>query len=257
MLDNLTQCDHKVKLFRSTIFTAINIQTRRRMTTHKVLESHAIQDIILQFLFHFDPNRVYPIYPAHCQCGIKYESIRLSREDLRLRMEKKQREEQKRSVESVDKLRAWKAIRLSSRRLRQVADKMYSFETLHFVDAVLNNNLPAFKFFMTRPEIQVQEGLMFASWKGNIQMLGLLVADERVVVKRSKSSNFDAFGVAASNEATSILRSVPDRQSHEGGFSCRDTRVEREKILLDWMEHLQRSRMEGKDNRRKRNHSDV
>ncbi|PRP83731.1 putative ankyrin repeat protein [Planoprotostelium fungivorum] len=201
------------------------------MSTHKILESHDIQDLILQFLFQFDPNRVYPIYPAHCQCGIE------------------QREEQKQSVESVDKLRAWKAVRLSSRRLRQVADKMYSFETVHFVDAVLNNNLPAFKFFMTRPEIQVQEGLMFASWKGNIEMLGLLVADERVVVKRSKSSNFDAFGVAASNEATSILRSAPDRQSHKGGASCRfgDTRVEREKILRDWMEHLQRSRMEGKE----------
>ncbi|PRP83743.1 hypothetical protein PROFUN_09075 [Planoprotostelium fungivorum] len=224
-------------------FADHNPQTRRRMTTHRVLESLDIQDLILQFLFHFDPNRVYPIYPAHCQCGIEYESIRLTREDLRFRMEQKQREEQKRSVESVDELRAWKAVRLSSRRLRQVADKMYSFETVHFVDAVLKNNLPAFKFFMTRPEIQVQEGLMFASWKGNIEMLGLLVGDERVVVKRSKSSNFDVFGVSSSEEADLVLESAPDRQFHEGGFSCRDTRVEREKILRDWVEHL-RSRME-------------
>jgi hypothetical protein len=128
-------------------------------------------------------------------------------------------------LKSIEKLRAWKNLRQCSRRFRDLADKMYEFESLHFLDAVIKKNVPAVKKLLAQKSIDpatsvgysTNFALMYACWKDDVELVKLLLNDERVAIPDDKGTNYSVRGVAQSREMSEILSKFPNRVVHKCG----------------------------------------
>lgn len=174
-------------------------------------------------MFQYDEKKTYIYTKSYCTCNEDFESIYLGDDEIAEEFEEDEGRIRSQNLKSIEKLRAWKNLRQCSRRLRDLADKMYEFESLHFLDAVIKKNVPAVKKLLAQksidPAISVRHStnfaLMYACWKEDGEMVKLLLNDERVAIPEDEGSNYSVRGVVKSREMSEILSKFPDRIVHQ------------------------------------------
>ncbi|PRP83886.1 hypothetical protein PROFUN_08917 [Planoprotostelium fungivorum] len=127
------------------------------IASHPILEAPEIQDIILRYVFDYDEQSVHP-FTQHRHSFCPYDEMDrnyCNKEEMNRRMTKAMEGYRRQQCQSVERLQTWKAIRQCSRRMRQVADQFCTFETWHYLLAIFRSDLPAVRFFLSKPEIDV------------------------------------------------------------------------------------------------------
>ncbi|PRP86459.1 hypothetical protein PROFUN_05378 [Planoprotostelium fungivorum] len=179
-------------------------------TSHRIMEAHEIQDLILGFVFGDDQRK--PSYTRQ-RCGCKMTAgITWHRAQIDDAIRKTVERVRAHKCKSLDRLRAWKNIRQCSSRLKHVADRLYTFDAFHYLDAVFRSDPSAVRFFLARHEIDanIPIALLYSCWRGDEMMAELLLSNGRVTVWRSSIIHFDPWVVSTSMRMKKILdRHVP------------------------------------------------
>jgi hypothetical protein len=219
---------HKINMKRK-LSTSTTDMTKQEIQSHPVLEIPEIQELITRQLFDYDENKTYSHTKIYCNGGAEYEEVELEKSELKKFVRQDERRVSGIRVESLVKLRAWKALRQCSRKFKEFADKMYQVENLHFLDAVIRANLPAVKFFLARKEIDPATtvgrtenfALLHACHQSNVELVNLLLRDERTTIPPQRGSNYCCLGLA-SGEVANLLYRAPNRIIHIGDCEGED-----------------------------------
>ncbi|PRP89313.1 hypothetical protein PROFUN_02187 [Planoprotostelium fungivorum] len=142
-----------------------------------------------------------------CSCRVTSAGITWSTSQIDHTLRKTVERIQTHKCKSLDHLRVWKNIRQCSSCFRQTADRLYAFDSFHYLAAVFRSDQAAISFFLSRLEIDVNLpiALLYPCWKGDEATVRLLLSSKRITMWRSSIIRFDPWIVTTSRRVKEIL----------------------------------------------------